>query len=512
MVRYFVLLAFIFSTMQAQDSISVVLPQEGVVSQNPMNVTVLVTHGIDEKVKEDTFALGKKQVPAHIIQKEPKPSEPQFVVSQYTLDLPKMDPGVYPLPAISVEINGKRIASSASTIQVREGIPDEVTPFLKMELLFSGTTPLYPGQRAWVGYRIEFNRSVDLTEEVLPFLTPKGFKLLGEKQIKDKQEGGVSVRQILQKIEADAPGKFTIPASKVSGYSYIEGTGGKKEYQKPLLTASDEGFFLEVEDFPDAGKPLSFSGSVGSFSISSAIVGTHQVSTGDPIKLKVTLKGNGEFETMQLPDLCCQPGFSGYFKESDLPPVVEMKEGEKSFVFELFPQTSFLHQVPSIAFSFFDPVKKAYGTVKSDPLPIEVNSSLPSLPKETPQETSKIQSNVEKAIPLPAIKMLDLPFIFWDGWQLLFILPFTAILAWLFALLNEWSRRVTSKDYFQKAIVEANREKALRYLEMALKMRLGSQAIENPLLARVEEERFGKEKSSDLKSLFQEAERLWEKN
>lgn len=511
MVKWLIGILLVTTKLLGQPSISAVVPYEGIVRQSPMKLTVIVTHASKEKVDTASFKMGDIKVPAKLIDEEITPVNPASVVSRYVLDLPMMDPGLQPLPVLSVTVGESKIKTSASSIQVREGAPDEVTSFIKLEPLFSGTSPLYPGQRAWIGYRIEFNRSIDLTEEVLPFLAIEGLKRLGEKQVIDKQEGGVSVRQILQKIEASSIGKFQIPASKVSGYSYVEGFDGKKQYQQPLLSATADEFSLEVVDFPAAGKPASFRGAVGVFSVTAALLSPSTVMRGDPIKMKITVSGKGEFETLQLPDLCCQPGFSGYFKESDLPPLIESEENKKSFVLELYPQTSFIRQVPSIEFSFFDPLKKAYGIVKTDHIPLTVTAHLPQLPIEQEElRTNQKSADLEKQIPMPSLNKLELPLIYWDGWNILFILPVTAFLVWFLFLLREWKKRVTSFDYFSQAKRERSREKALHYLEVALKMRFRGEPNGDKYLEKVEKERFSKEKTLDLKELFEETGRVWD--
>lgn len=510
-MRAFFLILFTTIQLFAQPSISVVLPQEGLVSQNPMKLTVLVTHEKAEKVDLDSFQIGNIKAPAKFIEEEKSATDLTRILSQYVLDIPMKDPGVHPLPPVSVIVQGNRIKSGITTIQVRDGAASEITSFIKLEPLFSGTTPLYPGQRAWVGYRIEFNRSIDLTEEVLPFLTAEGLKRLGEKQIIDKQEGNISVRQILQKIEAGTIGKFHIPASKVSGYAYEEGRDGKKQYLQPLLTASSDAFSLEVVDFPTLGKPASFRGAVGTFALEAALLSPSTVTRGDPIKLKLIVAGKGEFETLQLPDLCCQPGFSGYFKESELPPLIELADDRKSFVLELYPQTSFIQHVPSIEFSFFDPEKKAYGSAKTAPIPLVVNAPLPKLPVEITEKRSSVQeSQHDRPIPLPSLNQFELPLIYWDGWNVLFILPMTAFLVWFLLLLRNWRKRVTSWDFFRQARREKSREAALHYLEVALKMKFRGEPQGEFYLEKVEKERFSNEKSLDLKSLFEEMGAVWE--
>jgi hypothetical protein len=510
MVRWIVPLMFLVMPLMAQPTLNVTQPRDGVVRQNPMKIEVVVEHVASEKVNLDSFEAGGNKLKAHFIQDEASKSKPEHVSSKYVLEFPQMDPGIQPLPFISVNVGEMPVRSIASTIQVREGQPEEVVPFLKLEPLFSGTQPLYPGQRAWVGYKLEFNRSIDLTVEELPFLNAEGFKKLGEKQVRDKQDGTISTRQILQKIEAVAPGKFSISNSQVKGYGYLEDREGNKVYQKPELSDSVGSFVLEVADFPMEGKPASFRGAVGAFSIEASLLSPSTVARGDPVKLKVTVSGEGEFETMQLPDLCCQPGFSGFFKESDLPPLIEANDNKKTFTFSLFPQNSFIHQVPSIEFSFFDPQKKTYGIVKSAPLPLKVTALLPKLATQIAEKPSA--QTAEPLIPLPQLTKAEIPLIYWDGWNLIFILPLTGLLVWFLILWRDWNLRLTPQVYYKRALKSKNRDTALRYLEKALKLHYKGTLDGELLLEKVEQERFGLKKEGDLSKLFEDIGKVWDQN
>lgn len=509
MVKWIVPLLLLIAPLTAQPSLTVVQPRDGLISQNPMKLEVVVDHAASEKVAVESFEVSGKPLKAHFVRDEPS-LKPELVASKYVLEYPKMDPGIQPLPAISVSVGSTVVKSTPTSIQVREGAQEEEVPYIKLEPLFSGTQPLYPGQRAWIGYKLEFNRSIDLSVEELPLLNAEGFKKLGEKQILDKQEGNVSTRQILQRIEAVAPGKFTVPASKVSGYGYEEDGAGNKAYQKPLLSDAVGSFELEVADFPTEGKPLSFRGAVGVFSIESVLLSPATVARGDPVKVKVTVAGNGEFETMQLPDLCCQPGFSGFFKESELPPLIEVEENKKIFTFSLFPQNPFVSQVPSIEFSYFDPQKRTYGTVRTAPLPLKVTAPVPKIASQIVNKP--VSQTAEPLIPLPLLTKAEIPLVYWDGWNLLILLPLTGVMVWLLILLRDWGRRVTSRSYYEKALKSKERESALRNLEIALRLHFKGTEGGAVLLEKVEEERFGQNKEGDLHQLFEEAGKVWDRN
>jgi hypothetical protein len=77
----------------------------------------------------------------------------------------------------------------------------------------------------------------------------------------------------------------------------------------PALAAA-EPITLTVKPIPVAGRPPSFSGAVGEgFSIEVA-ANRSVVRVGDPISLTVALRGTGNLESLALPDLSLNEGFS----------------------------------------------------------------------------------------------------------------------------------------------------------------------------------------------------------
>lgn len=265
-------------------------------------------------------------------------------------------------------------------------------PYLKLTPIFTGDFPLYPGQEAYIGYRYEYNTSIDLTEEELPLLRAEGFKKIGEKQIDHNEVKGITTTQIIQKIQAVKPGRYEFPPSIVKGIPYTTDRLGNKILGKPLQASVKALSFL-VSPFPGQDQPSSFNGAIGDFKISSKLESHPEVAFGGRINLRFTVTGKGEFESVKPPQLCCQPGFAGFFTFSDLPPKVEEKEGEKSFIIDLFAKESRIKAIPEIQFSAFDPKSATYKTSKTAAIPIQVlKRELPKLPQIS---LSKIESTLQ---------------------------------------------------------------------------------------------------------------------
>src|SRR5207245_2665730 len=102
------------------------------------------------------------------------------------------------------------------------------------------------------------------------------------------------------------------------------------------------------------------------------LTSSNSVSVGDTVQLQVEIQGVTNLTELHLPLLQCQPGFSGFFQTSDLPPLAEVKEKTKFFYIELRPLTSFIKEIPSIELSSFDPKTEKYVMQNSSAIPITV--------------------------------------------------------------------------------------------------------------------------------------------
>ena len=141
---------------------------------------------------------------------------------------------------------------------------------------------------------------------------------------------------------------------------------GRKEIYPLSLKAKE--IPIMVKDLPEEGKPKDFSGAVGNF-IFDFKAEPKEVKIGDPITLKMIIKGRGNFATVTCPTLCPKQ----YFKIYD--PEVKQEDGAKTFEQILMPNTDTVKEIPKISFSYFDPEAKSYHTISKGSVPIKVTKS-----------------------------------------------------------------------------------------------------------------------------------------
>ena len=130
---------------------------------------------------------------------------------------------------------------------------------------------------------------------------------------------------------------------------------------------------LQVKPLP-AGAPRLFSGLVGSFQIK-ASAKPQQVQLGNPVLLTLTISTPHFAEAIQLPPLHQQLDLAHSFKiptDIELP---QLQKNAKIYTIPLRPQSTSITSIPPIRLVFFDPEKKTYQTVQSDPIPLQVLSA-----------------------------------------------------------------------------------------------------------------------------------------
>ncbi|MFN8827633.1 MAG: hypothetical protein ACK501_21910 [Planctomycetota bacterium] len=131
-------------------------------------------------------------------------------------------------------------------------------------------------------------------------------------------------------------------------------------YGKPIV--------VDVLPIPEAGRPSPWYGAVGRFTLA-ATVDRDRVKVGNSIKLTLTVRGQGNFEFLRLPELDALPGFHELGKTA-----IERAPDRATITYDLTPKSADVQAVPAIAWSFFDttPGVERFVTVSTEPLPLVV--------------------------------------------------------------------------------------------------------------------------------------------
>lgn len=367
---------------QAQEiSMTAEIEKGNHIEYQPLKGLIAIMHDKNDKVDEKSFRLQDKPLSVEPLQEVAiSPSSP-IVISFYRFELQGQTRGLHELPAISAKVGQKTLTSVPTTYEVGVLAVGEAASkvVLQFENIVKGDQTLFPGERIKLGYRYTYSGSIDLTEETLPLLDATGFLKIGAKSIKDFKKGTLNIREITQEVEASKPGTYTLGPSSVVGYAYKMDDYGKRQYLKPQLQSGAPAVTITVNPFPEKDKPPSFNGAIGPYDhFTVHLLSSPKINVGDKIVLAVEIGGKGQLANVPLPALCCQPGFSGQFALSDLPPSEQSKgPSAKEFTVEMRVLSASITQIPPVEFAYFDPASHAYKVLRSQPIPISVAALSP---------------------------------------------------------------------------------------------------------------------------------------
>lgn len=129
---------------------------------------------------------------------------------------------------------------------------------------------------------------------------------------------------------------------------------------------------IDVKPLP-SGKPASFSGAVGTFSMT-ADISSNNVKTDEAVTIKVKITGNGNVKLVKNPEVVFPNDFDVYDPkvEMDIKTTTAGVSGSKTIEYMAIPRYAGDFEIPAIAFSYFDIKSGSYKTIKSEPYKLHV--------------------------------------------------------------------------------------------------------------------------------------------
>jgi len=127
---------------------------------------------------------------------------------------------------------------------------------------------------------------------------------------------------------------------------------------------------IDVAPLP-GGAPPSFAGAVGQFEMTTT-ADDAAVEAGEPVRLRVALRGNGNVATLEAPELRVPPGVDAYDPREDREVLRTGTtfRGVKTFTYTLVPQGGGRFEVPAAPWTYYDPADGQYKTLRVPPVEI----------------------------------------------------------------------------------------------------------------------------------------------
>jgi hypothetical protein len=128
---------------------------------------------------------------------------------------------------------------------------------------------------------------------------------------------------------------------------------------------------VTVTELPAAGKPAGFTGAVGAFALA-VDPPAGEARVGEPLTVTARVTGTGNFDRVALAGVPRSSELDSYDVKSTWKPGDKPLAGEKTFTQTIVPRRAGDIDVPPLELAYFDPAKRAYVTVRSEPLTLHV--------------------------------------------------------------------------------------------------------------------------------------------
>lgn len=379
------------------------------------------------------------------------------------------------IPALPVKVDGQTLYTEPVTVAA---IPPEQRSDLKLRLSFS-KKEAYVGEPVRLKVTWYIGKSVNGFSFNLPVLDDPRFDV----EIPSKQPGAGSANELVKVplgnrqvlavkgmgqldgrqfttvsfsliLFPKKAGTLTLPGSTVScqvfagyhqmlqhdpfGHFFQDNlfnnffNQGMGQYETAVVPANAPQ--IHIKSLPTAGRPASFTGLVGVYSIATQATPT-KVHIGDPITLTILVTGPPYLDNVELPPLRQLPAFQAGFKIPD-----ERAEGQVQGRSKVFTQTirakrTSVTRIPPVELSFFNTETGRYETARSEAIPLTVEKTkiitaqdaeggiMPAVGSELTSQNKGIAQNYEGRDALQPQTPIRGYWALTRAWLLLLLLP-----------------------------------------------------------------------------------------
>lgn len=220
---------------------------------------------------------------------------------------------------------------------------------------------------------------------------------------------------------------------------------------------------ITVKPLPEEHKPADFKGAVGNFKMN-ALLDKKNITTDDAGNLQINVSGEGNIQLVNAPKINWPDNIDGYeakVSESIDKFSVPMK-GDKTFTYPFTVSKAGNYTIPSISFSYFDPVSEKYKTVETKPLTVTVTRG-----KGTIQGTLVKNSNKQQELSQGGI---------WQRYKIYIISGFSLFAAFVLLAVRKSNTEKKKRQLLKTTVIkeEAHEEKESHEAEFVIP--------ENPLM------------------------------
>jgi len=273
--------------------------------------------------------------------------------------------------------------------------------------LEAGKVKAYVNELVPVTVKMYVNR-MNVSDIQLPTFAQEGFSKVEFKEPRQYREAlGGAVYDVLEfktSIFGTKPGEYKLGPAKIKANIIV-----KKRTRSRRPTSADDffddqfgdsffdDFFTRIErhpveiksqgapliiaPMPPQGRPATFTGAIGDYQFLFS-ASPKKLKSGDPITIKMEVRGSGNFNTVLAPQFENLSGFREY------EPQVKTEENGKTFTQVLIPESEKVTEIPRAVFSYYDPASDGYKTIVQGPTPIQVEKAQVEAPAQVINATA----------------------------------------------------------------------------------------------------------------------------
>ena len=309
--------------------------------------------------------------------------------------------GRYQVPALRVEQNGDAAGSPAAGFEVTD-VPTSRDMIVRLRL---------PDRALWAGETFDAAVEWLLARDVGEYRFSVPLFQLPDAQAQPPATTGQAARAVrfaagssdielpLHRDEARENGRrytrFTFPVrvtlnrpgtrevapiqvvAQLQTGTVRDGFGFRRARHE-LFRAVGQRRQLVVRPLPQANRPASFAGAIGSGFAIELQASRTVVAVGDPIELTIHVRGDGPLTGLSLPPLAGPEALpEAHFTVPDGSPagVVDEAGRGKRFAVTARVRSAEVREIPAIAFAYFDPAVGEYRIARSQPIALSVGAA-----------------------------------------------------------------------------------------------------------------------------------------
>ncbi len=241
----------------------------------------------------------------------------------------------------------------------------------------------YVGEAVVVSYRLYSRVTVQAQLTKLPQAAGAWTEEIrsGEPRPRDETVNGqpyrsVLIRQLL--MYPQQPGTLVLPEAEAEGYAHPPGEDlsgfnsllGDASFGAVPVRLRTGAISLAVLPLPAEGRPSDFDGAVGDLMLDAALDNASTTEDGGA-SLTLTLRGPGAGRLTPVPRPVLPAGLDAY-EPTVHDSVLADGTGIKTVRYAIAARGAGAYTIPAISFSYYDPLRRAYRTVSTEPLVLQV--------------------------------------------------------------------------------------------------------------------------------------------